>query len=207
MEIILFHHSLGLTAGVRAFAEDLGRAGHTVHTPDLFEGRTFKTIPEGMAHAEAIGFPDAILARSLRAVAALPKDVVYAGISLGVVVAEKLAQSRPGACGALLLESFVPLRYIGPWPAGLPAQIHGMATDPYFAGEGDLEAARAFVAETPASELFVYEGDQHLFCDRGLGSYRPEAAALVLARSLQFLDRVAALAASDRAGDVRMRPG
>ena len=47
-EVVLFHHAQGLTAGVNAFADDLRRAGHTVHTPDLFGGRTFPTIEEGI---------------------------------------------------------------------------------------------------------------------------------------------------------------
>ena len=55
-EIILFHHVQGLTPGVVAFADELRRAGHTVHTPDLFEGRTFPSIDDGMAFAREVGF-------------------------------------------------------------------------------------------------------------------------------------------------------
>jgi len=67
-EVVLFHHALGLTPGVVAFADELRRAGHTVHTPDLFDGRTFATIEEGMGYAEKIGFPGEVIDRGARAV-------------------------------------------------------------------------------------------------------------------------------------------
>jgi dienelactone hydrolase len=60
--VVLFHHAQGLTPGVVAFAGELRRAGHTVHTPDLFEGHTFATIEEGMGYAEQIGFPGEVIA-------------------------------------------------------------------------------------------------------------------------------------------------
>ena len=62
-----------------------------------------------------------------------------------------------------------------------------MDGDPFFAGEGDIDAARAFVAETENAELFVYPGDQHLFADSSLSSYRAEPAALLTERVLAFL--------------------
>src|SRR3954465_15518968 len=148
-----FHHALGQTAGFQAFAEELREAGHTVHTPDLFDGRTFGSIEEGMAYAEEVGFPDEIIARAERAAAALPAELVYAGFSLGVVPAQKLAQSRPGARGALLFYSCVPMEFFGPWPPDVPVQIHGMDADPMFVGEGDLDAARAIVDSTERAEL------------------------------------------------------
>ena len=135
-EMLLFHHALGQTGGFHAFAEELRRAGHTVHAPDLFEGRTFGTIDEGMAYAQEVGFPDGIIERGERAANELSAEVVYAGFSLGVVPAQKLAQTRPGARGALLFYSCVPLSYFGTWPQDVPAQIHGMDADPIFVGEG-----------------------------------------------------------------------
>src|SRR5437763_7434053 len=104
-EVLLFHHALGQTDGFRAFADELRSAGHTVQTPDLFDGRTFATIDEGMAYAEQIGFPDVIIERGERAANELPNELVYSGFSLGVVPAQKLAQTRPGARGALLFYS------------------------------------------------------------------------------------------------------
>jgi dienelactone hydrolase len=186
-EVLLFHHALGRTAGVLAFAETLHAAGHTVHVPDLFDGRTFESIPDGMAYVEEVGFPDGILERAGRAAAGLPDGLVYAGFSLGVVAAQKLAQTTPGALGALLFYACVPATFFGPWPADLPAQIHGMDADPIFAGEGDLEAARELVATARRVELFLYPGDQHYFADSTLPSYDPSAAALLTERSLAFL--------------------
>jgi dienelactone hydrolase len=186
-EVVLFHHALGLTPGIVAFADELRRAGHTVHTPDLFEGQTFGTIEAGMGHAEEIGFPGEVIERGTRAVEGLPAGVVYAGFSLGVLPAQKLAQTRPGARGALLFYSCVPVSAFGSWPEGVPAQVHGMDADPFFAGEGDLDAARELTSQAKDAELFLYPGDQHYFADSTLPSYDPDATALLLQRVLDFL--------------------
>jgi dienelactone hydrolase len=188
-EVLLFHHAQGQTEGFKAFADELRRGGHTVHTPDLFDGRTFGGIEEGMAYASQIGFPEAIIERGVRAADALPEDLVYAGFSLGVLPAQKLAQTRPGARGALLFYACVPTAFFGPWPAGVPVQIHGMDADPIFVGEGDVEAARDLVASADDGELHLYPGDQHYFADAGLPSYDPDAAALLTERVLEFLRR------------------
>ena len=186
-EVALFHHAQGLTPGVLAFAEALREAGHTVHTPDLFEGRTFDTLDEGMAFVEELGFEE-VIARGERAVQDLPRTLVYAGFSLGVLAAQKLAQTRDGARGALLCYACVPVSAFGPsWPEGVPVQVHGMDADPIFVGEGDLEAARALVEEAEDAELFLYPGDRHYFADSSLPSYDAEATALLLQRVLAFL--------------------
>lgn len=186
-EVVLYHHALGLTPGVVALAEELRSAGHTVHTPDLYEGRTFATVDEGVAHARAIGFGE-VIERGVRAVESLPAGLVYAGISLGVLPTQKLAQTRPGARGALLLEACVPASEFGAaWPDEVPVQVHGMDADPSFAGEGDLDAARELVGQARNAELFLYAGDQHLFTDSSLPSYEPIAAAVVTERLLAFL--------------------
>jgi dienelactone hydrolase len=187
-EVVLFHHSQGLTSGVVAFADELRRAGHTVHTPDLFEGRTFGTIEEGMGFAGQIGFPGEVIARGVRAVDGLPAGLIYAGFSLGVLPAQFLAQTRPGARGALLFYSCVPVTEFGPgWPEEVPAQVHGMDADPIFVGEGDIDAARELVAQAKDGELFLYPGDQHYFADSSLPSYDAEATALLTLRVLEFL--------------------
>jgi dienelactone hydrolase len=187
-EAVLFHHAQGLTPGIVAFADGLRRAGHTVHTPDLFDGRTFASIDEGMAYAQEIGFPDGVIDRGDRAVAELPPGLVYAGFSLGVLPAQKLAQTRAGARGALLCYSCVPVSAFGSaWPAGVPVQVHGMDRDPVFVDEGDLDAARELVAEADDGELFLYPGDQHYFADSSLPSYDADATALMTQRMLAFL--------------------
>ncbi len=190
-EVVLFHHVQGLTPGMLAFAEELHRAGHTVHTTDAFDGRTFDTLEEGQDFAREIGFQE-VFDRAVRAAEELPADVVYAGFSLGVMPAQQLAQTRPGAKGALLFHSCVPITgewAFGRWPDGVPVQIHGMDHDPFFADEGDIDAARALVEEAESADLFVYPGDQHLFADSSLSSYDPEAAALLTQRVLDFLSK------------------
>jgi dienelactone hydrolase len=186
-DVLLFHHAQGQTAGFHAFAGELRQAGHTVHTPDLFDGRTFDSIDEGLNYAKTVGF-DELLERGVREADQLPAELVYAGFSLGVLPAQKLAQTRAGARGALLFYSCVPTSEFGSgWPADVPVQIHGMDADPYFVGEGDIDAARAIVETAPHAELFLYPGDQHYFADSSLPSYDPDAAALLTKRVLDFL--------------------
>ena len=192
-DVLLFHHIQGLTPGMTGFADELRAAGHTVHTPDLFDGRTFATIDEGMAYAQGEDAPEFDKLAD-EVVAALPSDLVYAGFSFGGGQAQRLAQTRPGARGALLFETCYPITgewSFGPWPAGVPVQVHGMDQDPFFGEEGgDLDAARELVATVPQAELFVYSGDRHLFADRSLPSYDADAAALLKTRVLDFLSRV-----------------
>ncbi len=187
-EVLLFHHAQGQTPGFHAFADEVRQAGHTVHTPDLFDGKTFGSIDEGLAYVKELGGFEQVVERGERAADELPNELVYGGFSLGVVTAQKLAQTRPGARGALLFYSCVPVSEFGTaWPKGVPVQIHGMDKDPYFAGEGDIDAARELVASTDQAELFLYPGDQHYFADSSLPSYDPEAAALLTRRVLDFL--------------------
>ncbi len=193
-EVVLFHHVQGLTDGVRAFADELRAGGHTVHTPDLFDGERPATIDDGVELVQNIG-GDALNERADLAVGELSQGLVYAGFSFGAGTAQRLAQTRPSAQGALLYESCIPITgewAFGPWPDGVPVQIHGMDQDPFFALEGDIDAARELV-ETVGSalaELFVYPGDRHLFVDSSLPSYDADAAALVMQRSREFLDRL-----------------
>jgi dienelactone hydrolase len=186
-EVLLFHHAQGQTEGFAAFADELRGAGHTVHAPDLYDGRTFATLDEGIAYAQQVGFEE-LLERGVETASALPEDLVYAGFSLGVLPAQKLAQTRPGARGALLFYSCVPVSEFGTsWPADVPVQIHGMDADPIFVDEGDLDAARALVESAEHAELFLYRGDQHYFADSSLPSYDERAATLLTQRVLAFL--------------------
>ena len=186
-EVILFHHALGLTPGVVAFADRLRGAGHTVHTPDLFDGRIFDKVEKGMGFVKELGFGE-VIDRGERAVQGLPAELIYAGFSLGVVPAQKLAQTRAGARGALLFYSCVPVSEFGSaWPKGVPVQVHAMDADPFFVDEGDIDAARALVEEAEAAELFLYPGEKHLFADSSLPSYDAKASALLMQRVLDFL--------------------
>lgn len=183
-EVILFHHAQGLTEGMRAFAGELSAAGHTVHLPDLFDGRTFETVESGVDHAREIGF-DNVVARGVAAAERLPKNLVYAGFSMGVMSAQKLAQTRAGAVGALFFDACLPVLEFGSWPEGLPAQIHGGVDDDWFAE--DLESARELADTVPTADLFLYTGTAHLFADSSLEAYDPQAAGLLLDRTKPFL--------------------
>ena len=192
-EVVLFHHVQGLTDGVQAIADQLRAGGHTVHTPDLFGGLRPATIDDGVALTQSIGDKE-LDERADRAVAGLPEDLVYAGFSFGAAAAQRLAQTRPGARGALLYEACIPITgewAFGPWPDGVPVQIHGMDKDPFFALEGDIDAARELVETLgpELAELFLYPGDRHLFTDSSLPSYDAGATALVVQRSRDFLGR------------------
>jgi dienelactone hydrolase len=180
-EVVVFHHALGLTEPVRAFAAALRDAGHTVHTPDLFDGLTFATIDDGMAHAEELGFPAALVDRARAEVASLPSDLVYVGFSLGVLPAQSLAQTRPGASGAVLCYSALPLGEWGDnwparWPDGVRLQLHILD------GDEDVGFAQALDTTVPASELFVYAGTEHYFAE-----HDEQAATALRRRVLAFL--------------------
>ncbi|GAA2036748.1 dienelactone hydrolase family protein [Agromyces tropicus] len=187
-DVLLYHHIQGLTEGVRAFADELRQDGHTVHVPDLFDGRTFGSIDEGFAFAREAGF-DAIRERGTAAAGELGPDLVYAGFSFGVTIAQQLAQTRPGARAALLISSCIPVSEFGTaWPDAVPVQIHGKEGDEFF--QEDLPAARELAAGAASAELFVYPGDEHLFADSSLDAYDPEAAALLMERVRAFLAAV-----------------
>ncbi len=177
----MFHHALGVTEFVRRFAAGLREAGHTVHTPDLFDGRTFDTIEDGLAYAEEVGFPAAIVDRARAAVASLPSDVVYVGFSLGVLSAQSLAQTRPGASGAVLCYSALPLgewgdTWPGTWPDGVRLQLHILE------GDEDFEFAQGLATTVPGAELFVYPGSEHYFAE-----HDEHAATVLTQRVLGFL--------------------
>lgn len=188
-ELLLFHHAQGLTAGCLSFADELRAAGHVVHTPDLYGGQTFTELADGVGHAEQVGF-DTIIERGRLAADSLPSEIVYAGFSLGVLPAQMLAQTRPGAKGALLFHACVPTSEFGrPWPQGLPLQIHMMDADEWVLPPNeDLEVARHLDETIESAELFLYPGDRHLFADSSLPDYDESAATLLGQRVLGFLD-------------------
>lgn len=182
-ELLLFHHALGLTDGCRAFADALRAAGHVVHTPDLYDGQTFTDLEEGVGFAGRLGF-QSILDNGRRVAEGLPATIVYAGFSLGVMPAQMLAQTRPGAQGALLLHSCVPLvEFGGLWPLNIPLHIHVMEDDAW----GDVDVARDIARTVVDTQLFLYPGDRHLFTDNSLPDYDEAAATLLMRRVLAFL--------------------
>lgn len=188
-EVVVFHHAHGRTPGVLAFAEELRRAGHVVHVPDLYERQRFGDLDTGVSYARRVGF-DTIIERGVRAVETLPRALVYAGFSLGVLPAQKLAQTRTGAAGAVLVSACVPAGEFGGWPDGVPLQIHAMNGDPFFMDEGDVNAARAMVATVDEADLYLYPGDHHLFADATLPTYDAAAATRLTERVIALLDGV-----------------
>jgi dienelactone hydrolase len=186
--VLLFHHAQGQTTGFLAFADELRKAGHTVHAPDLYDGKTFGDLDEGVGYAKQVGFGE-ILRRGTAAAEDLPEGTVYAGFSLGVMPAQSLAQTRPGARGAIFYSAAMPAsEFGGSWPQGVPLQIHMMDRDPW--AEEDLPAAEALVEEVDDAELFLYPGSSHLFADSSLDDYDAKAAEQLMERTLAFLKRV-----------------
>jgi dienelactone hydrolase len=184
-EILLFHHAQGQTDGFLSFAEELRAAGHVVHAPDLYDGKTFVDLDEGVGYAKEVGF-GTIGERGRRAADGLTNGLVYAGFSLGVMPAQELAQTRPGAKGALFFSAALPAsEFGGAWPAGVPLQIHMMEEDEW--ALEDLPAARELAESTDGAELFLYPGDAHLFADSSLADYDESAATLLKQRVLAFL--------------------
>ena len=134
-----------------------------------------------MVYAEEIGFPTAVVERGRAAVESLPSEVVYVGFSLGAMPAQSLAQTRPGARGAVLCYAALPLGQWGDswpatWPDGVPLQLHILD------GDEDFEIARGLEAAVPGAELFVYQGSAHYFAE-----HDDEARTLLTQRVLAFL--------------------
>ena len=187
-DVLLYHHIQGLTDGVQSFAESLRESGHTVHAPDLFEGRTFDSIEEGFAFARESGF-DTIRERGAAVADEVGPGLVYGGFSFGVTIAQRLAQTQADARGALLMYSCLPVSEFGKlWPTGVPVQIHGKEDDEFF--DEDLPAARELADSVAGAELFIYPGDQHLFADSSLAAYDTKASALLMERVKGFLASV-----------------
>jgi dienelactone hydrolase len=132
-EVLFLHHICGLTSGVRELADGWRAAGQTVHLPDLFEGRTFETIAAGSEYVDGVGF-EVVRARAVRAAEELSAELVYAGISMGVMAAQSLAVTRAGARGAVLIEAFV-----GPVAGGEPRRNRLDLELPFGGGHDQLE--------------------------------------------------------------------
>jgi len=186
VSVLLFHHAGGLTPGVESFAERLRGEGHTVHAPDLFDGRTFPDVNDGVAYARSIG-EETLAAKVAEIAAELPGIEVYGGMSMGAARAAEQVLTRPGAKGAFFLYGAVaPSWWDATWPAGLPAQAHVTEADPW----REPEAEDEFVADVADGELFVYPGAGHLFAEPGHPDYDEQVAKLATERIIAFLARL-----------------
>lgn len=189
--VLMFHHVLGVTDGIRWFADELRSAGHEVTIADLWEGQTYPSIEAGVAHAQEVGFGN-VIERGAALASELPEGAVVVGMSLGALPAQKVAQTRPGIRGAVLLYSAIPSEeFGGPWPADVAVQIH-IAEEDENLEEGELDGAKALAAEAADGAIFLYPGTAHLIAEKGFADFDPESASLILSRTKEFLDRVGA---------------
>ena len=194
-EVVLFHSVLGLRPGVIADADQLRAAGHTVHTPDLYDGEVFDNLEDGLRKEEALGYQE-IARRAEEAVAGLPAGLVFAGFSLGAVHAELLAASRPGSLGAVLMHGAVPVEGLSEfgverWPAGVAVQVHYAAEDPWVEAEDEVAPLGVAVRRAGADfEEHAYPGSGHLFADPDLPEYDRESSEVMWERVLAFLDQI-----------------
>lgn len=185
-EIIMFHHVQGLTSGVAAIAEEFRAAGHSVTLPDLFDGRTFDTLAEGVSWIGEIGRPT-IVDRAHAAAAELNPELVYVGFSLGARPAQGLAQTRPGARAAILFHGYHPVaEFAGNWPAGVALQVHRMKGDEWC----NPETAKALQRHVEDAEILTYPGSDHLFTDSAVDDYDPTASRTAIERALKLLERL-----------------
>ncbi|MDO5633915.1 MAG: dienelactone hydrolase family protein [Micrococcus sp.] len=189
-QIILFHHARGLTEGVRRFAELIEAGGHTVHTPDLYDGRVFETVEEGVAFAKELG-TSTITARGIETIMDYPQASVVAGISLGALPAHCAAQTIPAFRACLSISAALPLNAFAPlWPPHVALQVHLGERDPWAVDE-DLPLARSYAAtaehpDRPA-DLFEYDTDAHLFMDNTDPGYSKALTDLCVSRIIELL--------------------
>ncbi|MEW2156725.1 dienelactone hydrolase family protein [Streptomyces sp. NPDC007189] len=191
MNIMLFHSAYGLRPAVRDAADRLRRAGHEVWTPDLFEGRTFDTVEEGMEFNESVGKEELLKRAVLAAAPYSDRGLVYAGFSLGASVAQTLALGDDKARGLLLLHG---TSDIAPNAStdGLPVQLHVAEPDP-FETDDWLTAWYLQMGRAGADvEVYRYPAAGHLYTDPGLPDYDREAAEATWRVALGFLDALPA---------------
>ncbi|GLW70711.1 dienelactone hydrolase [Kitasatospora phosalacinea] len=186
-EIVLFHSAYGLRPAVAAAADRLRAAGHTVHTPDLYEGETFDELEEGMAYRDRVG-NDELLRRAVGAVAPLLPargGLVYAGFSLGGSLAQNLALADEQARGLLLLHGTSDLREDA--ATEIPVQLH-VAEPDAFESEDWLNTWYLLMTRAGADvEVHRYRGAGHLYTDPDLPDHDAEAAERTWAAALAFL--------------------
>lgn len=184
--IVFLHSAVGLTDGVHAMAQTLRDAGHTVTTPDYYEGRTFDTAEAGVAHRDEVGFRT-LVDRVTALLADIDGPFVAAGISLGAAMAQRLGKKDPRTQAALLLHAGGEAKPVD-WPAHCALQVHHSVDDPWVA-EGQPEILLRSAARAGArAEHYLYPGDAHVFIDPTGPDHVPESAALLWARMLGLLD-------------------
>jgi dienelactone hydrolase len=198
--VAIFHSVLGLRAGTEDAAARLTAAGHDVRVVDQYEGRSFDDYEAAMAFGEGeLGFPE-LARRGMAGVADLEPGYVALGFSNGSTMAELCAlQAGAGAvvcfAGAMppaVLADFGAVPEGTTWPAGVSAQVHLAAEDPFREEATWLPDFEAAVRAAPAEvTTWTYPGG-HLFTDPSLPEeFDAAAAELAWQRVLAFLARTA----------------
>jgi dienelactone hydrolase len=190
-EILLFHSAQGLRPGVRAAADILRAAGHSVRTPDYYDGEVFDTLHEGIAKRDRLGIEE-IRRRILAIGDELEWPTVFMGFSLGAYAAQLLAAHHPFARGAVLIHGGGPVEAVtgDKWPSWVPVQVHHAVEDPWIDPAEIAALGEEVVAAGSVFGLHTYPGDAHLFADPDLPGYDPDSAALLWRRVVGFLARI-----------------
>lgn len=184
VQLAVFPHAMGVTAGMRAFVNALADDGHEVQLVDLYDGIVCDDLDAGIEHANEIGF-STVIDRGVAAIEPDATGVVVIGFSLGVLPAQKLAQTHPGVIGAVLCDAAVPADAFGGWRDGVRAAIHLCADDPLVAE--DLAAA-AELATRDEIELTIHPGAGHVAIDASGPAYDPDLARHLRAEIRAFVE-------------------
>ena len=191
-QILLFHSALGVRAGIVALEDALTQAGHDVTVVDQYEGRTYDSYDEAMAHVDRVGMA-ALMHGALGHATDVPGRFVAVGFSNGAGMAQYVAAKRPqDARGVVMIGGGVPMRHLDlPWPKGVPGQIHVTEGDPW-SQEQERDEVVADGAQAGAEvEVYVYPGDGHLFNDEQMpDEYQPDEAELLHERVVEFVSRL-----------------
>ena len=187
MNIMLFHSTFGLRPAVLQAADRLRSAGHEVWTPDLFEGRTFESVEEGMEHKEKIGKEELLKRAVLAAAPYSERGLVYSGFSFGASVAQTLALGDDKARGLLLLHGTSDIA-ANASVDDLAVQLH-VAEPDQFETDDWLSSWYLQMGRAGADvEVYRYAGAGHLYTDPGLPDYDEEAAEATWRVALGFLE-------------------
>ncbi|MEV1008914.1 dienelactone hydrolase family protein [Streptomyces sp. NPDC049881] len=174
-EIILFHSACGPRPAVEEAAGRLRAAGHRVHVPDLYGGRTAATLEEGLEIREEIG-RDELLRRAVAAAAPYSDaGLVYMGFSMGGSLAQTVALGDERARGLVLLHGTADIAEDASVD-DLPVQLHVADPDPFETHDW-LTAWYLRMRRAGADvEVFRYPGAGHLYTDPGLPDWDAGAA-------------------------------
>ncbi len=188
-EVVVFHSALGLRQGVKDFAEQIRKAGHTVTTLDLYDGEIFDNYEAGGRKWDELGIPK-IMQMAQAFCADLAGDIVFAGFSRGAALAELMAATHPGAKGCLLMHGALPpeMLQLKTWPTNVPVQLHYNAHDPFRNPEHDVALENAVTSGGSPFNEYLYEGNTHLFSDKDMPDYNESAAQLMTERAVRFVN-------------------